>query len=148
MNRLEAIGQRGADCFPAQVSLRKVRDIIGCSESFVFKVKKMKGEDRGLTGKARSGGHNYIWTGGFLTGVAPKVEAEGFIYMRQMAKELKCSKRTIKRSVCDLAAVPYTRRCRLLLTEAKKSGVRKGRLKISRPAVQVFLGRTRLLSRQ
>jgi len=71
--------------------------------------------------KVGSGGHNAKRSEEVLTGLACEIEASPTTSMRQMAKNLDVSARTIRRAVKDLGAFSYVRRRRQLLSDALKA---------------------------
>ena len=133
MDVIEAKRQRIADLIHAHVSNRRIMDIVGCSKELICKVKRLLRAGESLKRRPGCGGKNKIRTEEFLTGVASEIEADGTISMRKLAKELKVSPITIRRSVRDLGAFSYVRRRRQLLTDAiKKRRVEKGKKLLNR----------------
>ena len=94
---MEAKRQRVSDLLHAHISHEKIKEIVGCSDSLIFKVKRLEKEGKSLKRKEGSGGHNKIRSDEFLVGLASEVEADNTVSMRKLSKELKDDQKSCER---------------------------------------------------
>lgn len=129
---MEGKRQRISDLLSAQIGIKKIMEIIGCSSALVYKVKNLKENNMGLARRPGSGGHNKKRTELFLTGLLSEIMVDPTQSMRKLGKELGVSKTTIRNAVGDLGLFSYVRRRRQLLSEkTKEMRVLKGKRLLS-----------------
>ncbi|QQP42009.1 Uncharacterized protein FKW44_016547, partial [Caligus rogercresseyi] len=83
MSEQDVKRKRISDLLDAEIKVVKIMDIVKCSRSLVFKVTRMKKDEKGLKRKARSGGHNLKRTPEFLERLEKKTKEDP-------TKSMKC----------------------------------------------------------
>lgn len=96
----------------AELSVREMASIVGCSEKRVRDVRRIKLGGESLERQLGSGGHKRTRSEDFLVGLTAEVEGDVAQSQRHLAKELQVSKSTIVRALKDTGLVSVVRRRR------------------------------------